>query len=546
MTKRIFRSITIVAIVVFLACITLFMCVQYDYFTSLQKKQLLSQTDLVFQGLSSNGQDYINNLNVEDVQIILCSENGDILYNNDVYLDENTILNIIRSEAFENDAIRRYNKSIFESELISSKTAHNIGTLILISSQSSIFKILLEMTYPIVLILLFAIAFSLFLAYNVSKSIVKPLNEIDLDQPLSNKGYEEFSPMLEKLDSQKNKLAKQAIELKYKRDEFLAVTENLNEGLILIGTDGEILSINKFAAKLFDISVIYHRYISDINIHPELSKLIDNAYKGIKGEIIIDYTDGKFQFDVNPVLSDDTTTGVVVLIFDVTEKENSEKIRREFTANVSHELKTPLQSISGYAELLQHGIVRSEDVPTFGGKIYSEAQRMIHLVEDIIHLSRLDEGAGEMPYSIVDIYKTAIDTVEMLKPEADAMDVSINVSGIKSELNAIPHLISGIVYNLCDNAIKYNKKGGKIDISVQSTDTHIKLIVSDTGIGIPKDDFSRIFERFYRVDKSHSKEVGGTGLGLSIVKHAAKIHNAHIELDSTFGIGTTITIIFPK
>lgn len=550
MTKRIFRSITIVAIVVFLSCISLFMCVQYDYFTLLQEKQLISQTDLVYQGIKSKGELYLNDLSLEDIQIIVYDKNEDILFNNNIFLDNDSteqIINDLSKSKFDSkEEIIVHDKSLFETELISYREINDSLQLILISSQSTIIKILLEMTYPIVLILLFAIGLSLFLAYNVSKSIVKPLNEINLDDPLLNKGYDELSPMLQKLDSQKNKLIKQSVELKYRQDEFLTVTENLNEGLILLAVNGEILSINRAALKLFGIGTRIIKNISEIDIPQDLIKLINKAYTGSSGEIILDYIMGKFQFDINPVMSDNKITGVVILIFDVTEKENSEKMRREFSANVSHELKTPLQSISGYAELLKHGIVKTDDIPTFGGKIYSEAQRMIHLVEDIIHLSRLDEGAGEMPYSTVDIYKYAVETAENLKPEAEAMNVDITVEGSKAEINAIPQLIAGIIFNLCDNAIKYNKSGGTVNIIVENNHSNIKLTVKDTGIGIPYEDFSRIFERFYRVDKSHSKEVGGTGLGLSIVKHATLIHNAQIELKSAINEGTEISVVFPK
>lgn len=321
----------------------------------------------------------------------------------------------------------------------------------------------------------------------------------------------------------------------------------MNEGLILIDNNDNIISINTAACSLFNTdSKCLGKKFTDIIKDNEINKKISNSIANNDSEIFFDIASEKYRIEINQISSLSEFCGRLIVIFNITQHENTEIMRREFTANVSHELKTPLQSISGYAELLHNDLVKKEDIPNFGSKIYSEAQRMIHLIEDIIHLSRLDEGAAEMAYSTVDIYKIAIETAESLKPEADNMSVSIEVTGENAEMTAIPHLISGIIFNLCDNAIKYNKLGGKVSVNVKNTPNEITLTVSDTGIGIPAEDFSRVFERFYRVDKSHSKEVGGTGLGLSIVKHAAIIHNARITLESTLNIGTSITVTFPK
>ncbi len=321
----------------------------------------------------------------------------------------------------------------------------------------------------------------------------------------------------------------------------------MNEGIILLNNNCAITSINSSACSLFDLDFScvgksFPEVIKDAHIKDAISNAINYDIP----EVIFEIASEKFRLELNHVILDNESKGNIILIFNITERENSERMRREFTANVSHELKTPLQSISGYAELLNNDLVKPEDTKNFVGKIYSEAQRMIHLIEDIIHLSRLDEGATEMTRETVDIFEIAKETADNLYNEAAQASVTINVIGSTAKISAIPHLIHGIIFNLCDNAIKYNRKNGCVDIIVENYDRNIKLTVKDTGIGIPAEDFGRIFERFYRVDKSRSKEVGGTGLGLSIVKHAAIIHNAKIELKSDIGIGTSIIVTFPK
>lgn len=546
MIKRIFSAFTIIILFLFATCIGLFLNVQYDYFTSLNIERLISKTKLISNEINTYGVEYIaNSKSDEDMYIFDYQKN--LLYSSnqsdDTELITDSITNINQKEEFK--TIKLDNNSAIYNEYICIKTLDNGKILVVKESQSSILKLMIEMTYPIIIILLLSVLLSIVLSYKVSEMIVKPLNNINLDEPLNGKVYIELEPMVRKLEKQSNKLKRQEFELQYKRDEFEIVTENLSEGLILINISGNILSINKAAAEIFDIKKDRVLNIEEIELNSDLYHLIHNAYSGKKGEAILDFITGKYQVDVNPVISENTIAGVVVLIFDVTEKENSEKMRREFSANVSHELKTPLQSISGYAELLKHGMVKSEDTEFFGSKIYSEAHRMINLVEDIIHLSRLDEGAGEMPYANVNLLEISRETADNLKQEAENMNVSLQVEGDNVEIIAIPHLVSGIIFNLCDNAIKYNKQNGKVLINVKKYDMSAVVSVTDTGIGIPKEDHARIFERFYRVDKSHSKEVGGTGLGLSIVKHAAIIHNAKIDLKSTLGVGTTVSVSFP-
>ena len=544
MTKKIFKTMIIVVVCVSFLTIALFMGVQYDYFLSSQQSKLVLNTNLLSDYIQNNNYDGITEFIHNNINVYVLDSEKNVIYSTDSNCNIEEVSDKLDFDS-EDVHYERVKLSVFENLLICGKAIDNQKSLIVTETQSSTVKLLIEMTYPIILIIMFAIIISLFLSFRVSQKIVKPLNDIDLNKPMTGTVYYELEPMIKKLEIQRNKLKKREIELQYKHDEFEIVTENLNEGLILININGDILSINKAAADIFKLKKDIRQNINNVKIDSNVITLINESYEGKSGEIIIDHDTGKYQVDISPVFSDNSVEGVVILIFNVTEKENSEKMRREFSANVSHELKTPLQSISGYAELLKHGLVRAEDTAVFGSKIYSEAHRMINLIEDIIHLSSLDEGAGEMPRSIVDLFCVANEVADNLTQEAENMNVTINVEGESVQISAIPHLITGIIFNLCDNAIKYNKNGGFVKISVSRTTENAIISVCDNGIGIPQEDFSRIFERFYRVDKSHSKEVGGTGLGLSIVKHAAIIHNAKIDLKSTLNVGTEITVSFP-
>ena len=413
-------------------------------------------------------------------------------------------------------------------------------------AQSTLLTLTLGMLQPIIIIFILALILSLVFASRLSKKIVQPLNEINLDDPLKNDCYDELAPLLGRIKSQQRQIARQSDELKRKQQEFEAVTNGMTEGIVLLNSKNDILSINPSAMNLLgvDSSSVGDNIIS-VNRTPELQELLAKSDEGKRSEKILELCGGKYQVDASPILSDEKIIGTVLLFLDVTEKEKAEQIRREFTANVSHELKTPLHTISGCAELMTNGIAKQEDIPKFASQIYSEAQRMIRLVEDIIKLSHLDEGAEDMKRENVDIYSVASETVDNLIPVAEKSDVDITLEGTSAVINGIPQLISAIIFNLCDNAIKYNKKGGKVLVSVKSEDNKAVLTVSDNGIGISEEDSERIFERFYRVDKSHSKEIGGTGLGLSIVKHAARLHNATIDLQSKLNEGTIITVTFP-
>ena len=368
-----------------------------------------------------------------------------------------------------------------------------------------------------------------------------------LDKPESGIIYEELTPLLERMEYQKKQLRLKSAELIRKQQEFNAATYNMCEGLVLLNEEGVIISINKAATKILSVSpYCVGKDILMLNNSLALQELLGKAKNSEHGETVLSLNGMEYQMNASPIISDGTVTGVVLLIFDVTEKEKSEQMRREFTANVSHELKTPLQSISGYAELLKNGMVKPDDKEMFFDRIYSEAQRMITLVDDIIGLSRLDEGDADMIREETDLYALAEENIRILQNAADNAKVTLTLSGTSAKLLGVVHLLSEIVYNLCDNAIKYNRENGSVSVEVSESEKEVILSVSDTGIGIPEEHIERVFERFYRVDKSHSKEVGGTGLGLSIVKHAAKLHDASVEINSVVDGGTTVTVRFPK
>lgn len=551
MTKRIFRTVFVVAISIFIASAVLFMTVLYDYFSGIQQNQLRMQIDLASQGVEDEGLDYLKNLNIKDYRVTWIGTDGKVLYDSISEADE-------MENHFEREEVKealsegygassRYSSTLTQRYLYGAKRLPD-GTIIRLSvTQNSLLILTLGMLQPIMIIFVIAIILSAFLASRLSKKIVKPLNELNLDKPLDNNGYDELSPLLRRIDTQQKEISRQSEELKQRQNELEVMTSAMSEGIILLNNRGTVLSINKAAAKLFgtDCFCIGEDIVS-INRSLELAQLLNKAKNGEHSERVVELGCGQYQMMASPVISNNIVSGIVLLILDVTEKEKAEQLRREFTANVSHELKTPLHTISGSAELLANGMVKPEDIPIFLKRIYSEAQRMIQLVEDIIRLSHLDEGAEDMKWDMVDLYAVAEETINSLADEAESNGIKFELYGETVLINGIRQLLQEIIYNLCDNAIKYNCRGGSVSVGVKNENEFAVLTITDTGIGIPAEHQERIFERFYRVDKSHSKEIGGTGLGLSIVKHAAKLHNAEIELHSIVNKGTEITIKFPK
>jgi len=550
MTKRIFRSIGFVAIAVFLASLILIMGVLYDYFSGVQQRQLQMQLELAAQGVTNEETAYFSDLTVRDYRITWIAADGTVLYDSDA-LSSDMENHLEREEIKEALATghgesRRYSATLMDRSLYAAQRLEDGTVLRLSIAQSSILTLVLGMAQPISIVIVLAVVLSVVLAIRLSKNIVKPLNEIDLDHPLSNEGYDELAPFLRRIDSQQKQLRGQKTRLEQKQAELDTIIDSMSEGMVLLNEHGKIVSINPAAMAL--LGVEKSPVGADMLTVSRNLSLNDILRQTLQGQSVVETVSletGQYQISASPIMSEGKVAGAALCFFDVTEKEKAEQMRREFTSNVSHELKTPLHSISGYAELLQNNMVKQGDIVPFAGKIYREAQRMTSLVEDILSLSHLDEGAEDMEWTEVDLYELAAKAIAGLEAEAKAAEVKMSLHGEYCSLHGVPQLLHSILYNLCDNAIKYNKNGGEVTVSVERQDADAVLTVSDTGIGIPAQEQARIFERFYRVDKSRSKEVGGTGLGLSIVKHAVLIHHGTIEVDSAVDEGTTITVRLP-
>ena len=550
MTKRIFRSICFVAIAVFLASLILIMGVLYSYFSGVQQRQLQMQLELAAQGVTNEETAYFSDLTVRDYRITWIDTDGTVLYDSDA-LSSDMENHLEREEIKEALATgygesKRYSATLMDRSLYAAQRLEDGTVLRLSIAQSSILTLVLGMAQPISIVIVLAVVLSVVLAVRLSKSIVKPLNEIDLNHPLSNEGYDELAPLLRRIDGQQKQLRGQKTRLEQKQAELDTIIGSMSEGMVLLNERGKIVSINPAAMRLLGTS--WNCVGTDmltVSRNLDLHDILSRALQGQSEVQTVSLEAGKYQISASPIMSEEKVVGAALCFFDVTEKEKAEQMRREFTSNVSHELKTPLHSISGYAELLQNDMVKQEDIVPFAGKIYREAQRMTSLVEDILSLSHLDEGAEDMEWTEVKLYELASKAIAGLEAEAKAAKVTVSLSGEDCRLHGIPQLLHSIIYNLCDNAIKYNKVGGEVKVSVEKQDAGALLTVSDTGIGIPPQEQERIFERFYRVDKSRSKEVGGTGLGLSIVKHAVLIHHGTIKVDSEIGKGTTITVRLP-
>lgn len=551
MTKKIFRSICLVAMIVFVSTLVLIMGVLYPYFSSAQIRQLRIETSLAAKGVESGGLTYLENMDLGECRITWIASDGTVKFDNKAssstmenHLEREEVKQALKDGVGESS---RYSTTLTEQQYYCARRLTDGSVIRLSESQLTWWSLTISILQPIFVVLLLAVGLSLYLASRLSKKIVQPLNELNLDNPDPHAVYEELAPLVTRLGSQQLQLKAQATELAHKRDEFDAATRPMSEGILLLNNQGVILSINDAAIRLLHITrYCIGKDLLMFNNSMPLQELLHAAGTGEHCQRVVRLDEKDYQFSASPVVSNGEVSGIALMIFDITEREKAEQMRREFTANVSHELKTPLQSILGCAELLNSGMVKEGDVPRFSGRILAESKRMIALVEDIIKLSRLDEGARDLPREETDLYALAAQTVQDLTPVAQAADVTLELTGEPAPMTGVPQLISGIIFNLCDNAIKYNVHGGRVSVQVKNLDSAVRLTVRDTGIGIPPDQQDRIFERFYRVDKSRSKEVGGTGLGLSIVKHAAKLHDAEVDLHSVPGEGTTVLVTFPK
>ncbi len=549
MTKRIFRSIFTVAAVILLASFVLITGVLYEYFSNKQVDQLNMQTHLAAQGLEAAGEDYLSDMDISGCRLTWIAADGTVLCDSQAeqsgmenHADREEVRQALKTGHGES---MRYSTTLMERQIYSADRLSD-GTVVRISdTQYTPLTLILGMIQPVIIIALIALLLSLLLASRMAKRIVKPLNEMSLDNAEKIETYPELAPLTDKLKSQQNQLREQEKELRRRRDEFDAATGSMTEGLVLLNEQGSVLSINKAATKALDIGrYCIGKDIRALSEEPRLRETVEKALGGEHGEAHITLGGVSYRLYASPVTSGDRVAGAALLMLDTTEKEKAEQLRREFSANVSHELKSPLHTISGCAELLANGIVKPEDVPHFLSQIQSESKRMIALIEDIIKLSHLDEGAEDMQREDVDLLSVARREAGNLSQAAEDAGVTLTVSGESAVINGIPQLLAAIVHNLCENAIKYNHPGGFARVNVRREGKKTLLTVEDDGIGIPPEEQQRIFERFYRVDKSHSKEVGGTGLGLSIVKHAAALHNARISVVSAPDRGTTITLAF--
>ena len=553
MTKRIFLSTITVVVSVLLLSLALITGVLYEHFQKIQMDQLEVTEELVEQGITLDGMDYLKNLNENDCRITWIAADGTVLYDNrfDASQMENHKNREEVKQAMEGSAGTSFRQSTTVSErtMYYAKRMQDHTVLRLSVSQSSVLFLLGGMLSPICFILLAACILSGVLSYRVSKKIVHPLSELDLKHPEQVETYDELSPFLQRIAAQNREIEHRVRELKKQQQEFSMITENMSEGLFVIDRNYQILSYNKSAVQIFSIeNEPIGQNLLAVNRSQEFREAVDSVLQGRNTQKKLTLNGRVYQIIANSVCSPDSEqelVGAVLLVLDITEKEEQERYRREFTANVSHELKTPLTSISGIAEIIRNGIVRPEDIPHFAGKIYDESQRLITLIGDIIKLSQLDEDQVPLERESVDLLEISRDVVQQLSSVAKKNGVSLVAGGTHGSVYGVRQVLSEMVYNLCENAVKYNQKGGRVSVDVKQSDAAITLTVKDTGIGIPKAEQSRVFERFYRVDKSHSKAVGGTGLGLSIVKHAVAYLKGSISLESTLGKGTTITVSFP-
>ena len=555
MTKKIFRSILLAAVSVLLASLVIIMGCLYDYYKNVQEKQLRDELRLASYGVEADGLDYLEQLtspyrfpSTADFRLTWIAADGEVLFDTHVPAAEmeNHAGRAEVKEALaegESGGVR-YSETLTERTLYYAQRLTD-GTILRISiSQLTVFALAMGMLQPILLTAILAVILSALLARRMAKSIVAPLNRLDLDRPLENDAYEELSPLLGRIHQQHRQIEAQLRELGRKTEEFEQITENMGEGLVLLDGKGVVLSINPAARTIFhaDSACVGQEFLVIDRDHT-INLAVQTALERGHNEVRAVRNDREYQFDISRITVDGLTAGTVLLAFDVTEQAAAERSRQEFTANVSHELKTPLQSIMGSAELLENGLVKQEDVPQFVGVIRTEAARLVTLVEDIIHLSQLDEGTAPEKEQ-VNLLELADSAVSALRERAEERHIGLSVSGENLMVDGVRNFLYEMFYNLIDNAIKYNIDGGKVEVTVLTGDTAATVSVKDTGIGIPPEYQTRVFERFFRVDKSRSKASGGTGLGLSIVKHIAQYHHADLDLHSTMGRGTSISVSF--
>ena len=550
MVNKIFRSNFFTSMLILLMSFCLIFGVLFSYFEAQMFTELESEAGYISYAVKNEGTDFIDNFNEEGKRITLVSSDGTVLADTKAdaeelenHADRKEIADALKSGKGTSS---RYSDTLMQKTLYYAEKLDD-GTILRVSTtQNSVVIILLGLLQPLIIIIVLALIISIFLSYRLSKAIIKPINELDLDNPAANETYEELTPLLKKMSAQKKTIDKQIKEAEQKQEEFKLITENMSEGLLVIDKDSNVLSYNQAAIRLLEISDVKSGSVLAFNRSKGFRSVVEKALSGERAENDITHDENTYNLIANPVYESEKIIGAVIVIIDITESVKREQLRQEFTSNVSHELKTPLTSISGFAEMMKSGGTPDETVVDFSTSIYDEAQRLITLVSDIMKISELDEGVIPFEKEQVDLYELSKDIIKRLTSVANKRNITLNVIGDTAFISGTRKILDEMIYNLCDNAIKYNKENGTVDVIVNQAGGKTSITVRDTGIGIPTSEQSRVFERFYRVDKSHSKLVGGTGLGLAIVKHGATYHDADVFLESTDGKGTSVTISFRK
>lgn len=550
MNKKIFLSSCLVAFTVLIISLAMSTGVLFNQFEKQVEQELKEESELIASVVEDAGVENIADYDFGSRRVTVIGKDGGVIF--DSQADASKMENHADREEFKEAVLygtgmsSRYSDTLTQKNIYYALKLSDGSVLRLSSPHSTIFAIISDLIGPICLIVLLALILSAILAIKLSESILKPINALDLDNPENNKTYDELAPLLTKINRQKLVIENQLHEAKQKQKEFKLITDNMREGLLVIDSNSDILTYNAAAEKLLDITDETSLAALKIYRSTQVIDAVDEALKGNNSECQITQHSRQYSLIANPVFRDGEIIGAVIVLLDITEKAQREQLRREFTANVSHELKTPLTSIYGFAELMKDGDMKKEDMEDFAKSIYDETKHLITLVGDIIKLSALDEKSRFYEKEKVDLYALACETAERLKVDAAKKHVTVNVEGEKAEYVGVRQILTDIIYNLCENAIKYNRENGSVNVSVKENENNIVLKVKDTGIGIPQEHQERVFERFYRVDKSHSKEIGGTGLGLSIVKHGVMYHGGEISMESEPGKGTEITVTFKK
>ena len=527
------------------------MGILYSNFDGQMRKELSKEAAYLAYGVEQQGLDYLKNIKDKSARITYIDQDGTVLFDNEADVSEmknhSDRTEFQKAEKYGAGESSRYSDTLSEKTIYYALRLKD-GTVLRVSgTQDSVLALVENLIFPLCGLLCLMLILSGIMASAISKRIVKPINELDLESPEENQIYEELSPLLSKIYRQNREIQNQLELAKQQQEEFALITENMQEGLIVIDKYTMILSANSSAWNLFHVDrVCQGESVYCLDREEEFRHAIEQVLSGEHTELVLKLNGSDIQLIANPVIRDKKTEGAVVLLVNVTEKLERESLRREFSANVSHELKTPLTSISGFAEIMQGGLVKNEDIPKFAGRIYKESQRLLQLVEDVIQISQLDEEKTSYVWEPVDVYQVCKNAFESLKEKAKSLNVHLYICGERMKMEAVRTLLEEAIYNVCDNAIKYNRNDGSVSVFLTQTAQEIQIVVKDTGVGIPKEDQDRVFERFYRVDKSHSKEIGGTGLGLSIVKHAVGALKGSVILRSEEGNGTEICMKFPK